>query len=414
MLLSTSSCASISGVAGLQLLGWQKSSYRRLSLAIDMTPLYDVCGDKGISRVVDVEDIHLRALHEQKSSYVDPSSGFTVFTELLHLKRGTCCGNQCRHCPYGFENVPKKVKYAMKSSSVPVAKCRSGDVARAQQLVRAIRYGNLDMLLNATFVETSSTSSARVHENDATPQAPPSAPLRLLETTTARSTSTPSTTTSKNVPYTRQGDAGTSQLGTGERRSKCDCNFEALGTVDELCSIVGVAHANLLVLNNYGPLSERLLDVMSRLFDLGSHVAKPRIERDTNKTDDIDERPTFQPNGIGDGFDSDHIDDLEAWINEMTEELPELTSFILPTGAVGASQLHVARTVCRRAERRLIPLVVEKGTCDPNALRYLNRLSDFFFVAARWVNFCEGYEEIEYRRQSIETKQRERVHRSLH
>ena len=124
-------------------------------------------------------------------------------------------------------------------------------------------------------------------------------------------------------------------------------------------------------------------------------------------------RPKFVPNGIGDGVDSRHIDELEEWINEMTEILPELMSFVLPTGAPAAAQLHVARTVCRRAERRLVPLVVEEETCDPNALRYLNRLSDFFFVAARYVNYCEGQEEIQYRREANNTNQRERVHRSL-
>lgn len=145
----------------------------------------------------------------------------------------------------------------------------------------------------------------------------------------------------------------------------------------------------------------RLLDVMSRLFDVGSHVAKPPPSRPTGSNGESgneDENETaFVPNGIGDGFDADHIDDLEEWINEMTEDLPELTSFILPTGAPSSAALHVARTVCRRAERRLVPLVVDHKTCDPNALRYLNRLSDFFFVAARWVNYKEGQEEIEYR-----------------
>lgn len=184
---------------------------------------------------------------------------------------------------------------------------------------------------------------------------------------------------------------------------------------------------------DYGALPEQLLDVMSRLFDIGSHVAKPRVLQaaycnydvdgdsdDDDKKDDNDDDSNaagatteFQPNGVGDGFDVAHIDALEAWVNEMTEELPELMSFILPTGAVGAAQLHVARTVCRRAERRVVPLVVEDYTCDPNALKYLNRLSDFFFVAARWVNYCEGQEEIEYRRETTDIKQRERVHRSL-
>jgi cob(I)alamin adenosyltransferase len=405
MLLSTSLLRSISCVKSIQYKSCKKSTYRLLSFAIDMTSLYDDCADNVTSKVVDVEDLHLQALNEQKSFYIDPSSGFTVFTELLHLKRGTCCGNQCRHCPYGFENVSQKVKNGMCNFPIPVAKCQSGDIARTQELVQAIESGNLDVLLNSP-IDASSASFGTVDRNESIPQGSAPAVTRLVTTAGSMSVST----TSKNVPYTRTGDKGTSQLGTGERRSKCDCNFEALGTVDELCSVVGVAHANLLGQHDYGPLRERLLDVMSRLFDLGSHVAKPRIQQDTSENDDS---TTFQQNGVGDGFDADHIDDLEEWINEMTEELPELTSFILPTGAMSAAHLHVARTVCRRAERRLVPLVVEKGTCDPNALRYLNRLSDFFFVAARWVSFCEGQEEIEYRRQSIDTKQRKRVHRSL-
>ena len=109
----------------------------------------------------------------------------------------------------------------------------------------------------------------------------------------------------------------------------------------------------------------------------------------------------------------------------MTNDLPELTSFILPTGAPSSAALHVARTVCRRAERRLVPLVVHHQTCDPNALKYLNRLSDFFFVSARWVNYKEGQEEIEYKldiydcadtqkaSQQPNEEQRERVVRSL-
>ncbi|OEU20162.1 cobalamin adenosyltransferase-like protein [Fragilariopsis cylindrus CCMP1102] len=214
-----------------------------------------------------------------------------------------------------------------------------------------------------------------------------------------------------------------------------------MGTVDELCSFVGVAHAQLLqsikiqkqkqqkqqqkqqkqqqkgaaaavvhkrtptTIIDYGDLSDQLLDIMSRLFDVGSHVAKP--PPDTNYE--------FQPNGIGDGFDPEHVDDLEEWINEMTEELPELTSFILPTGSIIAAQLHVARTVCRRAERKLVPLVVDHKICDPNSLQYLNRLSDFFFVASRWINYIEQQDEIEYRLEleySENSEQRVPVYRS--
>jgi cob(I)alamin adenosyltransferase len=336
--------------------------------------------------VVDVEDLlHQAALQQGQTTYQDPVSGFTVFTELSHLKRGTCCGNKCRHCPYGYENVkPQNMTPAMKLKQQDAKnKIQSGDRATASAMVERI-------LANATSISGGSAGT----------KAP-----------------------SKNVPYTRTGDRGTSQLGTGERRSKDDCNFEALGTVDELCSVAGVVHAHLESSMsaaaaaatttttddkkqqklNYGDLNVWMLDIMSRLFDIGSHVAKPR---DPGTVD-------FTANGIGDGFDTQHIKDLEGWINEMTEALPELTSFILPTGAPAAAHLHVARTVCRRAERRMIPLVIEDQTCDPNAMKYLNRLSDFFFVAARWVNYCEGQPEIQYQRDAPQTTQRQRVARSL-
>jgi cob(I)alamin adenosyltransferase len=312
----------------------------------------------------DIEDLHQEALGQGKKSYIDPATGFTVFTELLQLKRGTCCGNKCRHCPYGFENVP--------GAEPREAKLKSGDYDTAQAMVNAI-------------LEAARDTNGKVM-------------------TRAEKIAT----TSKNVPYTRTGDSGTSQLLTGERRSKDDLNFDALGTVDELCSFAGVVHAHLDPDCEYGQLNEWLLDIMSRLFDVGSHVAKPK------KLDDSDDEgsSSFSPNGVGGGMDPLHIEQLEEWINVMTDEMPELTSFILPTGAKAAAHLHVARTVCRRAERRMVPLV-NLGTCDPNAMKYVNRLSDFFFTAARWVNFCEGQDEYQYKREQSKETQRQRVSRTL-
>jgi cob(I)alamin adenosyltransferase len=319
--------------------------------------------------VPDIEDLHFQALKLGSRTYIDPGTEFTVFTELSHLKRGTCCGNICRHCPYGLENV--------RNATTRPAKLRSGDFDTADKLIRAIQEGKPIM---------------------DTPLSPPKQQKQRASVSTAR-TSTTTTATEKNVPYTRAGDGGSSQLATGERRAKDDRNFEALGTVDELCSVVGVVHALLEDDVDYGNMPELMLDVMSRLFDIGSHVAKPTT--------------TFSPNGVGDGFDPKDVDELENWINTMTNDLPELTSFILPTGHKAAAQLHVARTVCRRAERRMVPLVRDDKTCDPNALRYLNRLSDFFFVAARWVNYCHDLEEIQYQRDSPDGMQRQRVSRSL-
>jgi cob(I)alamin adenosyltransferase len=475
--------------------------------------------------VPDIEDmfhkVHEESMRQAEGTYIDPATGFTVFTELTHLKRGKCCGNKCRHCPYGFEKVkPPGGRGSWRNRSrannnnntvpipipiipgAPVAKLRSGDTETARRMVKEIfeRAGKVephnhrrkpsnptssresdsdDDDLSSTASSSSSSSSSSYSSSscslaasttresndsimrtntpttitviEAVKGAVSSSTSSADETTTSATiassscnndrnrnrnrnsntnskpainrpipTTATTTTPTKNVPYTRSGDQGTSQLGTGERRSKTDDAFEAMGTVDELCSFVGVAHSHLLNSSHhggakrsrnrkansksdsniifYGELPVRLLDVMSRLFDVGSHVAKPPPPPPRQSDGTAQDNPTvFVPNGIGDGFDADHIDDLEEWINEMTEDLPELTSFILPTGAPSSAALHVARTVCRRAERRLVPLVVDHKTCDPNAMRYLNRLSDFFFVAARWVNYKEGQEEIEYR-----------------
>ena len=308
----------------------------------------------------DIEELHTAALQRGDKTYIDPEAGFTVFTELLHLQRGTCCGAQCRHCPFGWQNVDesRKKNGRLSSVKVPLQKIASGDKAKANSMVEHI-------LASAS----SSSNSKETKEK-------------------------------KNVPYTRLGDRGTSQLLTGERRRKDDANFEALGNVDELCAVVGVCHAAIMNHKSsveFGNLEEQLLDVMSRLFDVGSHVAKPSQSEDG----------TFNADGIGGGFSAQHIEQLEAWIDNMTEEMPELTSFILPTGDPAAAQLHVGRTVCRRAERSLVELV-EEGTCDPFAMQYLNRLSDYLFTAARWVNHCSNQPEIQYQRASISATQRQR------
>jgi cob(I)alamin adenosyltransferase len=163
---------------------------------------------------------------------------------------------------------------------------------------------------------------------------------------------------------------------------------------------------------------------MSRLFDIGSHIAKPpplapeggsdggesssdseasTCDSDAKNRDK--QQPSFVPDGVGGGFDPNHVEELEGWIDAMTDDLPELRSFILPAGTVASAQLHVARCVCRRAERVVVELV-EDGVCDPNAVRYLNRLSDFLFVAARWISERQGGDEILYKKPSKTSTQR--------
>ncbi|KAJ2116434.1 hypothetical protein IW146_001525 [Coemansia sp. RSA 922] len=185
--------------------------------------------------------------------------------------------------------------------------------------------------------------------------------------------------------YTRTGDKGTSSLFTGERRSKDDAVFEALGNTDELSSMLGLAIAYLQA-TPADTLISRLEAIQCLLQDVGSNVATPlNTEKQMSKV----RRTRFDPDGY-------HCEQLEAWIDELSEGLPVHRSFILPSGGLAASTLHVARTVCRRAERSLIPL---KDDVDKETLMFVNRLSDFLFVAARWAAMKQGVTERIYVRQ---------------
>ncbi|KAJ2056322.1 hypothetical protein GGI17_006256 [Coemansia sp. S146] len=185
--------------------------------------------------------------------------------------------------------------------------------------------------------------------------------------------------------YTRTGDKGTSSLFTGERRAKDDAVFDALGNTDELSSMLGLAIAYLQA-TPADLLIPRLESIQCLLQDVGSNVATPlNTEKQTSKV----RRTRFDPDGY-------HCEQLERWIDELSEGLPVHRSFILPSGGLAASTLHVARTICRRAERSLIPL---KDDVDKETLVFVNRLSDFLFVAARWIAMTQGVSERIYVRQ---------------
>ncbi|NXE52576.1 MMAB protein, partial [Casuarius casuarius] len=170
---------------------------------------------------------------------------------------------------------------------------------------------------------------------------------------------------------------GFSSTFTGERRPKDDRIFEALGTTDELSSAIGLA-------SEFGSekghvFVEQLHKVQCMLQDVGSNIATPLSSaREAHlKRTSFSEKPVLE---------------LEQWIDKYSEQLPPLKAFILPSGGKSSAALHFSRAVCRRAERCVVPLV-QAGEADPNVAKYLNRLSDYLFVLARYAAMKEGKEE---------------------
>ena len=172
--------------------------------------------------------------------------------------------------------------------------------------------------------------------------------------------------------YTRGGDEGDTSLGDGSRVPKLDCRIGAFGAVDELNAQIGVALADGVPEELRAPLER----VQNELFDLGADLSVPY--------------------GVGDGrlrIDQERIDELERVCDSFNEDLPELKSFVLPGGTRAAARLHVARTVCRRAERDAL-LAAAEVDLNPLVLVYLNRLSDLLFILARVANAGRGAEPL--------------------
>lgn len=179
-----------------------------------------------------------------------------------------------------------------------------------------------------------------------------------------------------NRVYTKSGDKGVTSLVGGERVSKNALRIECYGTVDELNATLGLVTAALAS----SPAEPTLLPIIRRvqneLFNLGAALATPDKERRA-RSPAIAER---------------HVTALEDEIDQLNEELPELTSFILPGGGFTSSYFHLARTVCRRAERLTVALANQTEVEDLDVI-YLNRLSDALFVFGRWAALKEGQEE---------------------
>ncbi|MFB6220947.1 MAG: cob(I)yrinic acid a,c-diamide adenosyltransferase [Halolamina sp.] len=169
--------------------------------------------------------------------------------------------------------------------------------------------------------------------------------------------------------YTGRGDEGRTDLGNAERVSKSSERIEAYGTVDEANALVGRVRPT-----GYDDVDEQLRQVQNCLHVVQADFANPDDDEDSPRVDDAD------------------VAQLEDWIDDADEELEPLTSFILPGGGDNGARLHQARAVTRRAERRAVALI-ENEDANPIAVRYLNRLSDYLFTAARLVNQRDGVPE---------------------
>jgi cob(I)alamin adenosyltransferase len=179
--------------------------------------------------------------------------------------------------------------------------------------------------------------------------------------------------------YTRTGDDGTTGLGNGERRPKFDARVAAYGEVDETNSAIGLARLATASSANadLGLIDAMLKRIQNDLFDLGADLCTPEPKAVESQ------KPARPPLRIV----MSQVDWLEAAIDKLNADLSPLRSFVLPGGTPAAAALHQARTVCRRAERQIIALTrIEGETVGAAAIAYINRLSDFLFVAARFAN----------------------------
>ena len=174
-----------------------------------------------------------------------------------------------------------------------------------------------------------------------------------------------------NKIYTKTGDDGTTGLGSGERRMKYDLRVSAYGTVDECNSALGIARLETAV--THRDLDACLMRIQNDLFDVGADLATPDTGEDLG----------YEPLRII----ATQVSRIEKDIDRFNAELNPLRSFILPGGSPAAAHLHLARTIARRAERMIVELAERPGEhVNPETIRYMNRVSDFLFVAARATN----------------------------
>lgn len=174
--------------------------------------------------------------------------------------------------------------------------------------------------------------------------------------------------------YTRTGDTGTTSLVDGSRAPKDHPRVDAYGDIDELSSTLGVVASSKECPEE---IRDEIRHIQNVLFDLGSYLATPVGEGMAPSLPGIHEE----------------TEKTEGWIDSLDERTPKIRNFVLPGGSEESSRCHVARTVCRRAERKLTALARESFV-DPEVITYINRLSDYLFIAARYLNFLGGVEEV--------------------
>jgi len=299
-----------------------------------------------ISNRAKIRILHTEAVKRGLDNYDDPATGYEVFT-AHHLKTRECCGSSCRHCPWGHRNVPGK---RLTKTVNPALALPSSDLIAEGSMVAP-------MVPNVPLPSEGVLPKSRL--------------------------------------YTRKGDSGRGTLYNNVSILKSDPIYEAIGTVDELNSTVGFA-AQMLVppcnqtgdtlqLKAHAELTAQLETVQAWLLDIGSSLCTPR-------TTTTHSRKLQRTRGVT------HKDvvAIESWIDEADAQLARILSFILPGGSPGAAALHVARTVCRRAERHTWPLLMT-GHGEEVLGVFLNRLSDFLFVAARLDAVSAGGKEQEYK-----------------
>lgn len=178
--------------------------------------------------------------------------------------------------------------------------------------------------------------------------------------------------------YTKTGDDGTTGLVGGSRVKKYDLRLEAYGTIDELNASIGVLRSYPVS----SEVQEILIQIQNKLFNIGSRLASDKKGDAFTKNLAITE---------------DHIKMLEDAIDSFELELPELTHFVLPGGELSVAQCHVARTVCRRAERHILEFS-EQAEVQPETIKYINRLSDFLFVLSRKLAFDKNVDEVAWKK----------------